>query len=281
MKVVKTIEELKKHIRDCKKTRKEIGFVPTMGYLHEGHLSLIKYAASENDFVVVSIFVNPTQFGPKEDYAEYPRDLERDISLAEKAGAHMIFAPATSEMYPKGYATFVEVERLTENLCGGSRPGFFRGIATVVTKLFHLVEPNRAYFGQKDAQQAIVIQRMVRDLNMNIEICACPIIRESDGLAMSSRNVYLSSEERHQALSLSQSLFCAKELILNGERDKQIILSDIHQKIASQPLAEIDYIEMVDSENLKEVEQVCGRILIALAVWFGKTRLIDNIFVEV
>ena len=258
------------------KTGKEVGFVPTMGYLHEGHLSLIRRARSENDVVVVSIFVNPTQFGPNEDFDRYPRDLRRDEELCKREGVDFIFYPSVEEMYPEGFSTFVEVEKLTENLCGKSRPGHFRGVATVVIKLLNIVHPTRAYFGEKDFQQLQVIKRLVRDLNIPVEIVGCPIVREEDGLAMSSRNVYLNKEERKSALSLYQGLRLAKELFERGERNPSVIRKTVEEFILSHPKTKIDYVEIVSPEDLKPVKEVKEGDVIALAVFVGKTRLIDN-----
>lgn len=280
MKIIRKIEELKDILREEQKKGKEIGLVPTMGYLHEGHQSLIRKAADENDLVVVSIFVNPTQFGPNEDLEKYPRDLNRDIQLTEEAGGDIIFAPEAAEMYPKEYLTYVEVENITEALCGASRPGHFRGVTTVVSKLFHIVRPDRAYFGQKDAQQAIVIQRMVTDLNMDVMIEVCPIIREVDGLAMSSRNIYLSIEERKQAVVLFQALSRGTELIKQGEKNALKVKNEIEKMILEKPLAKIDYVSVVDFKTLKDVDKIEGKVLIAVAVKFGQTRLIDNMVVE-
>lgn len=281
MRLVDKISDLKALIRPNKTMGKTIGFVPTMGYLHEGHLSLAKRSAQDNDFTVMSIFVNPTQFGPNEDFERYPRDLEKDLILAESAGVDVVFAPSVGEMYPEGYKSYVNVEGITEVLCGQSRPGHFRGVTTVVNKLFNIVEPDKAYFGQKDAQQVIVIKKMVRDLNMNLEVVTCPIIRESDGLAMSSRNVYLNSDERKAAVILSKSLFEAEALIKQGETSRKKIVEYIESRIKTEKLAEIDYIEVVSADNLETMEQLKGNILIALAVRFGKTRLIDNVILEV
>jgi pantoate--beta-alanine ligase len=279
MEVIRDIDTLRKHIKEARKQDKTIGFVPTMGYLHEGHLSLLRKSSTENDLTILSIFVNPLQFGVGEDYEEYPRDLENDGAQAKEAGCDIIFAPTVKEMYPKGYATFVDVERLTEELCGASRPGHFRGVTTVVAKLFNIVTPDLAYFGQKDAQQALVIQRMARDLNMDLGIIIMPIIREQDGLAMSSRNIYLSPDERKQAVILSKSLFMAEQEIKNGQRDAKTISDFIVNSISTAPLAKIDYVKIVDTEEVKPVQTIDGQILIALAVRFGKTRLIDNIIV--
>lgn len=281
MQIFNHIAEIKTYLRKEQKNGKIIGFVPTMGYLHEGHLSLIRRAANENDMAVVSIFVNPTQFGPAEDFERYPRDLQRDVNLAQQAGANVIFAPDVAEMYPQGYKTYVEVQEITNTLCGASRPGHFRGVTTIVTKLFNIVRPDRAYFGQKDAQQAIVIQQMTKDLDMDVEIMVCPIVREKDGLAMSSRNVYLNPQEREQAVVLSESLALAKKLIIQGERDAFKIKAAIVDKITQKPLAKIDYVSIVDAQTLKDIHHITNRVLIALAVKFGSTRLIDNIIVEV
>jgi len=280
MKVITNIEEIKSYLRKLQRQGQSIGLVPTMGYLHKGHQSLIRQAAEENDLVVVSIFVNPTQFGPGEDFERYPRDLERDIQLTKEAGGHLIFAPTASEMYPQGYHTYVEVEKLTETLCGASRPGHFRGVTTVVSKLFHIVNPDRAYFGQKDAQQATVIQKMVKDLNMDVNIEVCPIVREPDGLAMSSRNTYLNLEERKQAVVLYQALSKGKEQIKQGEKDAARVKQTVQQMIEEQPLAKVDYVSIVHYETLEEVQEINSSVLLAVAVKFGKTRLIDNMIVE-
>ena len=279
--IIKTIKELKNIIRTNKKQGHSIGFVPTMGFLHEGHLSLIRAAKKENDLVVVSIFVNPTQFGVGEDFEAYPRDLDNDAKLSEAAGADVIFNPSISEMYPEKYQTYVEVLEITNKLCGLSRPTHFKGVTTVVNKLFNIVEPDRAYFGQKDAQQVAVIQKMVRDLNMNVDIIPCPIVREADGLAMSSRNTYLNPEQRNAALVLSKSLFTAKDMINKGSRDAVEIKEAIINMINSEPLAAIDYVEIVDALTLNDITTIKDSILIALAVKIGRTRLIDNILVEV
>jgi pantoate--beta-alanine ligase len=279
--IIETIKELKELIRNKKKQGARVGFVPTMGYLHEGHLSLMRAAKKENDLVVVSIFVNPTQFGVGEDFESYPRDLERDANLSESAGADVIFHPSASEIYPENYQTYVEVMEITNRLCGISRPTHFKGVTTIVNKLFNIVEPDRAYFGQKDAQQVAVIQKMVIDLNMNVEVIPCPIVREADGLAMSSRNKYLSPDQRKAALVLSKSLFAAKEKIHQGCRDAFELKDFIFNIINSEPLAAIDYIEIVDSITLNSIKTVKGSVLIALAVKFDKTRLIDNIRLEV
>jgi len=279
--IAKTIKEVRDIIKKEKSKGKTIGFVPTMGYLHEGHLSLVRRAKEETDFVVVSIFVNPLQFGPKEDFKEYPRDLERDIKLLEEVKADLLFAPEVEEMYPPGYKTYVEVTEITDVLCGASRPGHFKGVTTVVAKLFNIVKPDKAFFGQKDAQQVAVIKKMVKDLNMDLEIVPVPTVREEDGLAMSSRNVYLNTEERKAAPILYKSLQRAKELIEKGEKNSTTILKEMEEMISKEPLAKIDYIEIVDGETLKRKDKVEGNILIALAVKIGRTRLIDNIQMEV
>jgi pantoate--beta-alanine ligase len=248
-----------------------------MGYLHEGHLSLVRRARAENDVVVVSIFVNPTQFAPHEDFATYPRDPERDLALLEKEGTDLVFMPTAEEMYPPGFSSWVNVEKVTERLEGAFRPTHFRGVATVVTKLFNIVEPHRAYFGQKDAQQAVVIKKMVADLNMNLEIVVLPTVREPDGLAMSSRNVYLNPQERQAALVLFKSLNLARQLWEQGERDAQRLRQEMVALIEREPLAKIDYVSIADPETLEELTEVSRSALVSLAVRFGKTRLLDNI----
>jgi pantoate--beta-alanine ligase len=279
--LVKTIKEVRNIIKQNKLREKTVGLVPTMGYLHEGHLSLIRKAKQDNDFVIVSIFVNPIQFCPNEDFEDYPRDLDRDYKLAIEAGADLIFNPSVEEMYPQEIKTFVEVQDLTENLCGLSRPGHFRGVTTVVAKLFNIVQPDKAYFGKKDAQQVSVISKMVQDLNFDLEIVPCPIVRENDGLAMSSRNVYLKAMERKSALLLSQSLFQAQELINKGERNAQNIKDFITATLQKDEKCDIDYVKIVDFDTLKDIEILKGNVLVALAVKIGKTRLIDNIIMEV
>jgi pantoate--beta-alanine ligase len=282
MKVIKTVLELRTLIKSEKRKGKSIGFVPTMGYLHDGHLSLVEASKASNDVTVVSIFVNPTQFGEGEDLDAYPSDLEGDQNKLISASVDILFLPSVREMYPQGYATYVDVEGdMTGVLCGSSRPGHFRGVATIVTKLFNMVAPDRAYFGQKDAQQVSVIERMVRDLNIDVEIIPCPIHREADGLAMSSRNSYLSDQERKDALVLSQSLALAKGLIDAGERSKDKIIERMVDKLQTVDYAIIDYVEIVDALTLNRVETIEGEILIALAVKIGKPRLIDNLRLEV
>lgn len=282
MQIIKTPAELNAVSKKLKAEGKTIGLVPTMGYLHEGHKSLIRKSAEQNDVTIVSVFVNPTQFGPGEDLETYPRDLERDKQAAESAGAKYIFHPDPEDMYPDGYGTFVSVDSdITKILCGKTRPGHFRGVATVVTKLFNISMADRAYFGQKDAQQLAVIMRMVSDLNMTIEIVPCPIVREKDGLAMSSRNTYLSAEEREQALSLSAALKEAENTVKGGETDLEKIKHDIRTRISKSPLADIEYIESCAFPSLEPYGgRLVEKTLIALAVRFGKTRLIDNIIVE-
>jgi pantoate--beta-alanine ligase len=276
MEIVKTIREVRKQIKEWKKQGLSIGLVPTMGYLHEGHKSLIDKAVRENDKVVVSVFVNPIQFGPKEDLEAYPRNIERDKELCESSDVNIIFNPEASEMYFQDRCTHVDVDELTEGLCGAKRPGHFTGVCTVVSKLFNIVAPDRAYFGEKDAQQLAVIKRMVRDLNFDIEVIGCPIVREEDGLAKSSRNIYLSKEERQAALVLSRSLRKAQELLKGGEKDAVLVKKAIEEEINKERLAKIDYIQIVDSESLKAVEEVNKSVLTAIAVFIGKTRLIDN-----
>ncbi|RQD77655.1 MAG: pantoate--beta-alanine ligase [Candidatus Syntrophonatronum acetioxidans] len=281
MDIIRDIPELKEKINNIRKLGKIMGFVPTMGYLHQGHLSLIKAAREECDFVVVSIYVNPIQFGAGEDFEEYPRDLTRDAQLSQKEGVDLIFAPSDRAMYPEGYATFVDVERLTEGLCGKNRPGHFRGVTTVVTKLFNLIEPHKSYFGQKDAQQALVLKKMVKDLNMNVELKIMPTVREPDGLAMSSRNSYLSPKEREVGLALYKSLTRAEEMIAGGTRESEKIIAAMQEILQKENMLEVEYIEIVDTKNLKEMERLQGEVLIALAARVGETRLIDNIIVEV
>ncbi|GED66708.1 pantothenate synthetase [Brevibacillus reuszeri] len=282
MEQVTTIADIRIHIKEAKREGKRIGFVPTMGFLHEGHLSLVKAAREMCDLVVMSIFVNPLQFGPNEDFERYPRSIERDSEMASSAGVDLLFTPDVNEMYPRPILTNVSVANVTAPLCGASRPGHFDGVATVVTKLFQIVQPDYAFFGQKDAQQVAVITQMVADLSMPIEIVPCPIVREADGLAMSSRNVYLSQEERTQALVLSESLQQAKKWLEEGMALGEIKDSVI-QKISERPLASIDYVEVLRFPDLEPVtqEKTGQSIMIALAVYFGKTRLIDNLITEI
>lgn len=275
--IIETVKELREYLAGQRAAGKTVGLVPTMGFLHEGHLSLIREAKAENDVVVVSDFVNPTQFGPNEDFESYPRNIERDTELALSAGADVIFYPSVSEMYPPESSTYVEVEgNITRVLCGASRPTHFRGVTTVVNKLFNIVEPNKAYFGQKDAQQVAVLTKMVKDLHMDIELIICPIVREPDGLAMSSRNTYLSAEERKQAVILNQALKKAKNAFANGEKDVVKLTEIITDKINEMPLAVIDYVSILDFPSLKPIITIEKDALGAVAVKFGKTRLIDN-----
>ncbi len=276
MKIVAETEEVREQVRRWRKEGLSVGLVPTMGYLHEGHKSLIDKAVQQNDRVVVSVFVNPIQFGPGEDLATYPRDLERDAALCEAAGASLIFHPEKENMYFDDFCTFVDMDGLTKGLCGKTRPTHFRGVCTVVSKLFHIVQPDRAYFGQKDAQQLAVIRRMVRDLNFDLEIVGCPIIREEDGLAKSSRNTYLSQEERAAAVILHKGLLRGEEMIRNGERDASAVIREITGIIESEPLARIDYVEVVDFDRIEKIDTIEGNVLAAVAVYIGKTRLIDN-----
>jgi len=277
MKICNTIEEMRSASRDARHEGKRFGFVPTMGALHEGHLSLVRAAKAKSDVVAVSIFVNPLQFGPTEDLAKYPRSFERDRELLEKEVVDILFAPHPEEMYPQGGVTYVTVEGLSEKLCGRSRPGHFRGVTTVVAKLFHIVEPDLAFFGQKDAAQATIIRRMVRDLNLPVEIVVCPIVREPGGLAMSSRNVYLSPEERKAALVLSRSLTETKDRFDQGERNARKLIAAGKQVMAQESRVRLDYFEMVDPDTLDPVLEVTRSALVAIAALVGNTRLIDNI----
>ena len=277
MKLIDKIEEMR---RLRQQLTEPVGLVPTMGYLHEGHLSLVRRARAENSSLVVSIFVNPTQFSPQEDFKAYPRDIRRDLALLKKEGTDIVFMPATAEMYPAHFSSWVEIGEITERLEGSSRPGHFRGVATVVAKLFNIVQPTRAYFGQKDAQQAIVIKKMVSDLNMNLEIVALPTVREPDGLAMSSRNIYLSPEQRQAATVLYRALILAQELWSQGENDAEHLRQQMRTLIQQEKLANIDYISVADAETLEELDTVKCPALVSLAVRIGKTRLIDNIVLE-
>ena len=276
MQIIKTVEELRPIIQEWRSQGLSVGLVPTMGYLHAGPKSLIVKAVSENDRVVVSDFVNPTQFGANEDLSTYPRDLERDAAVCQEAGASLVFHPEPEEMYAPDSCTFVDMDSLTKGLCGKSRPTHFRGVCTVVCKLFHIVTPDRAYFGQKDAQQLAVIRRMVRDLNFGIAIVGCPIVREADGLAMSSRNAYLGEEERKAALILHSSLALGEKMLEEGERDARKVREAILGRLNTEPLARVDYVELVDAESLEPVEKAEKPILAAIAVYIGQTRLIDN-----
>lgn len=279
MKIVGTVKEVREQVKEWKKQGLSVGFVPTMGYLHEGHKSLMDAARKGNDKVVVSIFVNPMQFGPTEDLATYPRDLDHDAALCESAGVDLIFHPEAEEMYEKDFCSFVDMTGLTEGLCGKTRPIHFRGVCTVVNKLFNIVTPDHAYFGQKDGQQLAVIKRMVRDLNMDIEIVGCPIVREEDGLAKSSRNTYLSSEERKAALILSKTVALGKELA-KTEKDANKVVEAMKKNIETEPMAKIDYVEAVDALSMEPVEKLEGACMLAMAVYIGKTRLIDNTLIN-
>ena len=279
MQVTKTVEETRKQIKQWKKEGKTIGLVPTMGFLHEGHASLIRKCREQNDIVVVSDFVNPTQFGPNEDLEAYPRDFERDSKLCESLGADLIFAPSPEDMYHDPHA-FVSIDTLSETLCGKTRPIHFKGVCTVVTKLFHIVAPDRAYFGEKDAQQLAIIRKMVKDLNFDIEIVGCPIVREEDGLAKSSRNTYLNDKERQVALCLSRAVKTGKEVIYTGADAKEV-LNPMKAIIEAEPLARIDYVMMVDALTMQPIEKADRDVLVAMAVYIGKTRLIDNFSYDV
>ena len=280
MKIAYTVEDVKSQVRQWKKEGLTVGLVPTMGYLHEGHESLIKRAVAENDRVVVSVFLNPTQFAPNEDLASYPRDFEADTKLCEGAGAALVFHPEPSEMYAEDACTFVDMTAVTKELCGKSRPIHFRGVCTVVNKLMNISMADRAYFGQKDAQQLAVIRRMVRDLNMNVEVVGCSIIREADGLAKSSRNTYLSEEERKAGLVLSQAVKLGQKLVAEGEKSAAAVTGAMSELISAEPLAKIDYVSMVSWDSIEPVETIEGPVLVAMAVYIGKTRLIDNFIYE-
>jgi pantoate--beta-alanine ligase len=277
MKVITSVAGMKALARQWKKEGKSIGFVPTMGYLHEGHLSLVRESKERADVTVVSIFVNPAQFGPNEDFKKYPRDLEKDSAYLEQAGVDCLFYPDAAEIYPPGYRTYVEVRGLQDRLCGKSRPGHFQGVATVVLKLFEIVGPDLAFFGAKDAQQVLIIGKMAADLDLDTEVVTCPIVREPDGLALSSRNAYLSPEERKAALVLSISLRWAERAVAAGERDAAKVIAGIRAAIEAEPLTRVDYVEVVDPVDLDPVAEVRGDVLIALAVFVGSTRLIDNV----
>lgn len=280
MKVVGTIKEVRELVKEWKKNGETVGFVPTMGYLHEGHGSLITKARENNDKVVVSIFVNPMQFGPTEDLDSYPRDLEKDSKFCESLGADLIFHPEPEEMYHDDFSSYVDMSVLTEELCGLSRPVHFRGVCTVVTKLFNIVQPDNAYFGQKDAQQLAIIKHMVQDLNMDINVVGCPIVREEDGLAKSSRNTYLSPEERKAALILSKTVKLAKELIDAGEKDADVVVAKMKENIETEPMAKIDYVKAVNGLTMQQQKKIKAPMLIAMAVYIGKTRLIDNMILD-
>ncbi len=281
MYVVKTVKEAKEITRKWKSEGMTVGLVPTMGYLHDGHLSLIKRSVADNDKTCVSVFVNPIQFGKNEDFGSYPRDMEHDSALCEQSGADLVFCPSAEEMYPEGFCSHIEISGPAEGLCGARRPGHFNGVCTVVMKLFNIMAPTHAYFGQKDAQQLAVIRRMVKDFNLDVEVCGMPIIREADGLAMSSRNTYLSAGERKAALCLSHALKEVKAQFESGERDAAKLKQSAQAVIAGEPLARIDYIEIVDIISMKPIDRLAAPALCALAVYIGRTRLIDNIALEV
>lgn len=280
MKIVTTIDEVRQQVKEWRKQGLTVGLVPTMGYLHEGHASLIDASHRDNDKTVVSDFVNPMQFGPTEDLESYPRDIDHDAALVEEHGGDLIFHPDPSEMYHEGFSSFVDMTVLTEELCGLSRPVHFRGVCTVVSKLFNIVKPDRAYFGKKDAQQLAVIKHMVDDLNIDIEIVGCPIIREADGLAKSSRNTYLSEDERKSALVLSQAIVLGMDMVRNGEKDCSVIVDAMKQHINADPIAKIDYVKIVDLKTMQQISEIDRPALCAIAVYIGKTRLIDNFFTE-
>lgn len=280
MELLRSISEARRFVAAQKKQGKSIGLVPTMGYLHEGHLGLVNSARQQNDVVVVSIFVNPTQFGPQEDLDRYPRDFEKDCNSCTQAGVDAIFSPTAAEMYPERFHTWVQAEKITETLCGASRPGHFRGVATVVSKLFNIVQPDRAYFGLKDFQQAVVIKQMVQDLNMPLEIVTVPTVREADGLAISSRNEYLTDEQRTSAPVLYRALKIGRRLVESGEQNACTVREAMIKEIESQPNTRIDYVAVSDPETLAPVDKIENRVLLAMAVWLGNTRLIDNILVE-
>ncbi|HCI59665.1 MAG TPA: pantoate--beta-alanine ligase [Ruminococcus sp.] len=280
MDICYTIKDVRERVNAWKREGLTVGFVPTMGYLHEGHKSLMESARANNDRVVVSVFVNPMQFGPNEDLESYPRDFEKDCALCESVGVDLIFHPEPEEMYADGFCSYVDMNGLTTELCGKSRPIHFRGVQTVVLKLFNIVKPDRAYFGQKDAQQLAVIRRMVKDLNVDTEIVGCPIVREADGLAKSSRNTYLNPDERKAALILSRSLKLGRELIENGETDSNAVIKAITDSINTEPLAKIDYVDVVDFDTITPVDRIGKSVLVAIAVYIGKTRLIDNFIIE-
>src|SRR3989338_5478006 len=277
MKVCKRISELRNTIASIKKRNRLIGFIPTMGYLNEGNVSIIRKARLDTDCVVVSIFVNPIQFGPKEDFKRYPRDLDRDLKLCKANGVDIVFAPDAKSMFPEDFLTYVDVEGLSDVLCGSSRPGHFKGVTTIVAKLFNIVKPDIAYFGQKDAQQAVAVGRMVKDLNMPLKIKVMPTVRERGGLAMSSRNVYLKPEERKEALSLYKSFKLAEEVYKKGERNPEAIITKMRSLILRHIGVNIDYISIVDIKTLKTIDRISGKTLVAVAALVGKTRLIDNV----
>lgn len=280
MQIAATIQEVRTQIKEWKRQGLMIGFVPTMGYLHEGHASLMRCAKAKCDKVVVSIFVNPMQFGVNEDLDSYPRDLEADAKLCESIGVDLIFQPRVEEMYTDAFCSYVDMNGLTRELCGQSRPIHFRGVCTVVNKLFNIVTPDKAFFGQKDAQQLAVIRRMVADLNMDVEIVGCPIIREEDGLAKSSRNTYLNAQERKAALILSQTIRLGEQLVKEGMRDAAQLIAAMKENLAKEPLARVDYVDAVRMDSIERIDKIEGTVLVAMAVYIGRTRLIDNFIIE-
>lgn len=282
MRVVHTKDQLRAALKQVRATGRSVGFVPTMGYLHKGHLSLVRRAREENDIVVVSVFVNPAQFGPNEDLEAYPRDLQRDLAMLDGERTDVVFCPSVEELYPAGYTTYVNVRGpMTRTLCGRSRPGHFQGVATIVTKLFHLVAPQKAYFGQKDAQQVAVVEQMTRDLDFDVEVVACPTVREPDGLAMSSRNTYLTEAQRVQAPLIHQALQDARRMVAQGERRARVVAEQVKKNLAVIDSGIIDYVSIADARTLADLETLAGEVLIAVAIQLGRTRLIDNIRFEV
>jgi pantoate--beta-alanine ligase len=280
MRIISNIQQMQAWSARMRRKGKTIGFVPTMGCLHEGHLSLMRRSRKESDYTLISIFVNPAQFGPQEDFRRYPRNLSRDKQLSRACGVDVIFHPRARDMYPKGHKSFVEVTDLSSVLCGASRPGHFRGVATAVLKLFNIVRPDKAYFGQKDAQQAIIVGRMVKDLNLPVKIKVLPIVREKSGLAMSSRNTYLNERQKKDAAVLYKALQTAVGMIQSGHKHPRKVIAQMRKMIKSRAAARIDYIRIVDADRLKQVNRIKGRLLIAVAVFFGKTRLIDNVIIS-
>ena len=280
MRVVTTVKAVRRLIAHARSQKKTVGFVPTMGFLHQGHASLMRQSAKDNDITVLSIFVNPRQFGPDEDLKVYPRDIKKDEKLAKKENVDIIFYPSVDEIYPSGYSTYVEVEGYSEVLCGRSRPSHFKGVTTIVAKLINIVSPHQMYLGQKDAQQALIVRKMVQDLNWSLKVKVLPTVREADGLAMSSRNSYLTPQERKEAVILYRSLLAAKQKIQTGEQSVNLVLKDIRTMIQKNSQGVVDYIECVDAKSLKTVEEISSNVLIALAVWFGRARLIDNVIVK-
>lgn len=281
MQVIRTVKEVREKTKEWKRQGLSVGFVPTMGYLHEGHASLMKKAREDCDRVVVSIFVNPMQFGVNEDLDSYPRDLEADSALCAEMGVDLIFHPEVGEMYAEGFCSYVDMNGLTKELCGKSRPVHFRGVCTVVNKLFNIVSPDKAFFGQKDAQQLAVIKRMVKDLNMDVQVVGCPIIREKDGLAKSSRNTYLNAKERQAARILSETIFLGQKLVEEGERDAKRLILAMKENLKREPMASIDYVEAVSMDTIEKIQKLEGSVLVAMAVKIGKTRLIDNFIVTI